>query len=180
MKNYFVLFLFVTFTSFGQYKEFKKDVKNTVDIVKTTSVNAGESIKNTTLNTINSADTSRVSKQIYMDVKTVIKSVANALGIAAEKVYTVITKKYLIEGITGLFSHIIFIVIYIFLIKFLFILCRNNQNNEYFLLSSAMVVCVGFGLLMTNLINFTENVGKTFNSEYYTIKFIFDNFKELK
>jgi hypothetical protein len=173
-----LLFLLISYSSIGQYNEIKKDVKSTFNKTGTVLKNTGESVKNT----IHSIDTSSVSKQMYSDVKTVIKAVASGLGIASEKVYTVITKKFFIEGVVGLLTNIILIIVYVFLIRFFKNLIKKTKEAEYSApLSLLFVVFLIFStiFLYHNLSNFPNNVGKVFNSEYYTIEFIFNNLKDL-
>ena len=187
-----LLFLLLPFMLLGQtYESVKKDIKSSAvavsDVGKESLTSASKFLKegkDFAVQTVHSMDTSSVSKQIYGDVKYVVKAIATNLGIATEKVYIVVTKKFFLEGVVGLIGNLIFCLVFFFIVKFLYNKLKSaiEANSDYSLplglFSFFGVIALVVGL-NSNLKDFSENVGKTFNPEYYTIQFIIDNLKTL-
>lgn len=187
-----LLMLFLPFMLLGQtYDSVKKDIKSSAvvvsDVGKESLTSASKFLKegkDFAVQTVHSMDTSSVSKQIYGDVKYVVKAIATNLGIATEKVYIVVTKKFFLEGIVGLVGNLASCILFFFIIRFLYFKVRNavTSNADYTLplsIVSFILTLVFVSVLGSNLQGFSENVGKTFNPEYYTIQFIIDNLKTL-
>ena len=185
-----LLFLLLPFMLLGQtYKETVSDVgKEASKAGKESLTSASKFLKETkdyTLATLKSADTSSVSNQIYKDVKSVLKSVAKGLGIASEKVYVVLTKKFFLEGVVGLIVNIVFLISYLWALRFIYkkIFTNFEELKESIpviaLVTTAIMLFLG-NVLFNNLQSFPENVGKTFNPEYYTINYIFELLKTVR
>jgi hypothetical protein len=187
-----LLFLLLPFMLLGQtYDSVKKDIKSSAvavsDVGKESLTSASKFLKegkDFAVQTVHSMDTSSVSKQIYGDVKYVVKAIATNLGIATEKVYIVVTKKFFLEGVVGLIGNLAYCIVFFFIVKFLYKRLKNAilANADYSIplgICSLIFVIVLVGALGSNLGSFSENVGKTFNPEYYTIQFIIDNLKTL-
>ena len=57
------------------------------------------------------------TSSLYPDVKKAVVSIANSLGVAAEHVYTVLVKKYIVLGVKelGIFLGAIVLLLFVFL-----------------------------------------------------------------
>lgn len=187
-----LLFLFLPFMLIGQtYDSIKKDIKSSAvavsDVGKESLTATSKFLKegkDFAVQTVHTMDTSSLSKQIYGDVKYVVKAIATNLGVATEKVYIVLTKKFFLEGVTGLIGNLAYCLIFFFTIKFLYVRVKNavTTNADYAapLTIGSFIILIAFILaLSSNLKTFSENIGKIFNPEFYTIEYIVENLKTL-
>jgi uncharacterized membrane protein SirB2 len=73
-----------------------------------------DSAKQTVVNTANTVDTSRLSKQVYADFKQALAGIASALKVGVEHVYIVLVRQQFVKAIQwtilGLLPLIVFIV----------------------------------------------------------------------
>jgi hypothetical protein len=167
-----------TLTMFSQstYQQVKKDVSTVIDSTVSTVSNVAGSTVTAVKDGANYIDTSTLTNKVYSDVKGIVTGLAKALGVAAERVYHVLTVHYMVQGITTL----LLILIGLFFLRWgavkLFNYCKNTDEGLFsfsFLgvIGGIIIICYLFATLPTT-------IGMIFNAEYYTINHIFDLIKK--
>lgn len=120
-------------------------------------------------------DVSSLSGTIYDEVKSAVVSIGKGIGCAAEHVYTIIVKKYIVEGISELCYFLLGIIILIFgLIK----------TNKYFKDKERIDWrCIfPFGLLIASVTilcttEFSDMLVNLINPEWKALEYIIDTAK---
>lgn len=166
MKKILLLTLISTLAINTHAQTSVKDIKNTVaavtdstkSLIKSAATSVGEGLE--------FVDTSTVSNKLYSDVKGIIISVAKGLGVAVERVYTVLTIHYVVRGITELIIIICVIWILIWGTRKINSNCIGTDVEPIPYVVSAMVVIGGI-IFLYNLL--PDTIGMIFNAEYYTI-----------
>ena len=107
------------------------------------------------------ADGKEMVQTLYPDLKAAIVSIAGSLGVAAEHVYTILTKKYVVEGLTEclIFLFGLFFFLYAFIkannLKMPFdeMSWREFILIVYFIIGIAVLVNVDYTNMLMGLIN---------------------------
>lgn len=106
MKKLLLVFSILTLSFTSQAISLDTLAHNAVAVV--------DSAKQTVVNTANTVDTSRLSKQVYADFKQALTGIASALRVGVEHVYIVLVKQQVVKAIQwtilGLLPLIVFIV----------------------------------------------------------------------
>lgn len=90
-------------------------------------------------------DTKQFAKDIYPDVKEAVTSIAKGIGVAAEHVYEVLIRQYVVEGVSYAFQ---------FIIAFFFICLGYRKLNKHFASNHPFTihVCLYLGYLLIGII----------------------------
>mgnify|MGYP003403491332 CR=1 FL=1 len=121
-------------------------------------------------------DTSSNFKMIYNDITSGISAIATGLKVGAEHVYTILVKKYMIDGITsGLLTLLSIIAFLWFLNKKTLKLDSNSEFPEVF--PVLIVTIILFGFVISGLVNLSNILNNIFNPEYEALKFILEQAK---
>lgn len=160
-----------TLTMFSQSK---------VNAIIDSTISTVQSAASTTVTAVkdgaNFVDTSTISNKIYSDVKGIVVGLAKALGVAAERVYHVLTVHYMIEGITKLLLVIAVLWFLIWGITKLNSKCKDDEFNAPFPYVAGIIAAIIMGIGLFNTL--PDILGMIFNSEYYTINHIIDLLKK--
>lgn len=130
-------------------------------------------IKQSTVETVKTIDTSSTFKQIYSDVKSGITGLAAALKIGAEHVYMVLVRQQIANAITYLLITLLFITIPLFYFKKLYEWAsKNSKESEgfsYFGFCIVTIVPLIIGVILF-CVNMNEIIMGFVNPEYGAIQ----------
>lgn len=118
-------------------------------------------------------------KEAYPEVKEAIVSIASAIGVAAEHVYTVLVKKFLVEGI-GEFLILLagLILIVIGWIKFdKYVVKRKEDPIDWHILYPILILVGGIVCIVN--VNYHEMLINLINPEWGAINYILDFTKSM-
>ncbi|MFK3936615.1 hypothetical protein ACI2JA_03745 [Alkalihalobacillus sp. NPDC078783] len=120
-----------------------------------------------------------MNEQIFDKASEYIDAIATNLGVAAEHVYTLMTKQMMVEGIVygsiSLICIVLFSLIIVKVIKHLkdnWVEVNRHANDIYYYIG---IAALGFAIVAFGF-ELPESLLKLFNPEYYVIKEIMDMF----
>lgn len=116
-------------------------------------------------------------KSAYPEVKEAIIAIAGAIGVAAEHVYTVLVKRYVVEGVSYLLWFIIGIVFAIISLKSFHKYSNENSVITWKILFPIVYAIIAVITLST--INYTDMLMGIINPEYGAINYIIDYTKAM-
>lgn len=105
-----------------------------------------------------------VIKELYPDIKNALKSIGSAIGVAAEHVYTVLVKRYVVEGVTQLLIFIGSIVLLIFGIRGVNRFMKNESIITWKITFPIIFSMIGFIMLLC--VNYNDMLMGLINPEY--------------
>lgn len=160
MKKFYLLLITMLTMALSTFSQEPMQVLNSMG---GTTVEAVSTVYNDTKSAVSTVynDMVGMSGPIYNEVKNAVVSIGKGIGCAAEHVYTVMVKKYVVEGV----SELCYLLVGIFLLGF-----GIFKTNSYFktkekldwkclfplgLLASGLLVVLGvdFSNMLINLIN---------------------------
>lgn len=112
------------------------------------------------------------TSSLYPDVKQAVISIANGIGVAAEHVYTVLVKKYIVLGIKELG---IFIGTIVLLLLGYFGWNKKTKGDvhiTYKIIPQALFIIIGIIMLFN--VNYDDMLMGLINPEYGAINYILD------
>lgn len=113
---------------------------------------------------------------LYPEVKQAIVAIGKAIGIAAEHVYTVLIKKYVVIGIKWLLMFVCGIILLIIGSKTLYKLTKEGKPINYVIIAPSLLFLVG--LFIVFKINYDEMLMGLINPEYGAMNYILEFSKE--
>lgn len=113
-----------------------------------------------------------VIKELYPDIKDALKSIGSAIGVAAEHVYTVLVKRYVVEGVTQLLIFIGSIVLLIFGIRGVNRFMKNEAIITWKITFPIIFSVIGFIMLLC--VNYNDMLMGIINPEYGAINYIIE------
>lgn len=156
---------------------FSQESTSALSAIGSTSTEAVSTVYNDAKSAVSTVytDVSSLSGTIYDEVKSAVISIGKGIGCAAEHVYAIIVKKYIVEGISELCYFLLGIIILIFgLIK----------TNKYFKIKERIDWrCIfPFGLLIASIIilcttEFSDMLVNLINPEWKALEYIIDTAK---
>jgi len=151
-----------------------KIIKLFIALTLILSFNSFSKAETTFKNTIESIDTSHVSREIYKDVKSVVVSLASGLKTTSEHILTIYGKHFFLNGI-----YCLFISIFSMFLSTLLLYSRREKGD--YLISDGGNPFFIFHLvfLTTFFISLYHGISMTFNPEYHVIEEIIENLKKL-
>jgi H+/Cl- antiporter ClcA len=114
---------------------------------------------------------------IYPEIKSAIVEIARALGIAAEHVYIVLVKKYLVDGIKELFVLFIGLVLGIFGIIYMNKYLKSYESIEWHILWPAGLLAVAFIVMFS--VDYNAMFMGLINPEWGAIDYILEYSKSV-
>lgn len=114
---------------------------------------------------------------IYPDVKSAVMSIGKAIGVAAEHVYSVLVKKYLVIGIKEAFICILSIISLIVGLVLWRKYTKNGQVITYSLLMPSIFIIVGLVTIFN--VDYDAMLMGLINPEYGAINYILEYTKSL-
>lgn len=179
MKKFLFLLiamLSVTFV-FAESKSSGNVITNSVDSVYhdgkdavTTIYNDGKEVVSTVYN-----DTKDVLKDVYPNIRSTIASIGRAIGVAAEHVYTVLVKKYIVIGIKELLKAIVAFA----LLLFGYIKWNKVTKEEMKYTCILPIAMMLVGLITLAKVNYDDMLMGLINPEYGAINYIMEQTKEI-
>ena len=115
------------------------------------------------------------TETIFPSVKEAIGSIAKSIGVAAEHVYGVLVKKYIVIAAKELLFFTISILLLIF--GWLGYNKRSKEKITYNIVPSVMCFCIG--IIMFMCVNFDDMLMGLINPEYGALNYILDYSKSL-
>jgi hypothetical protein len=156
---------------------FSQEQTSALSAIGSTSTEAVSTVYNDAKSAVSTVytDVSSLSGTIYDEVKSAVISIGKGIGCAAEHVYSIIVKKYIVEGISELCYFLFGIIILIFgLVK----------TNKYFKDKERIDWrCIfPFGLLTVSIIilsttEFSDMLVNLINPEWKALEYIIDTAK---
>lgn len=113
-----------------------------------------------------------VIKELYPDIKNALKSIGSAIGVAAEHVYTVLVKRYVVEGVTQLLIFIGSIVLLVFGIRGMNRFVKNEAIITWKIAFPIIFSIIGFIMLLC--VNYNDMLMGLINPEYGAINYIIE------
>jgi hypothetical protein len=156
---------------------FSQEQPSALSAIGSTSAEAVATVYNDAKSAVSTVytDVSGISGTIYNEVKSAVISIGNAIGCAAEHVYAIIVKKYIVEGISELCYFLLGIIILVFGII---------KTNKYFKVKERIDWrCIfPFGLLIASIIilcttNFSDMLVNLINPEWKALEYIVNTAK---
>lgn len=117
------------------------------------------------------------TSSLYPDVKKAVVSIANSLGVAAEHVYTVLVKKYVVLGVKELGVFIGAIVLLLFGYFGWNKKTKGDTPITYKIIPQALFMILGVCMLFN--VNYDDMLMGLINPEYGAINYILDFSKGL-
>lgn len=168
-KIIFILLIFLATTATaGDYgKEFLQTLQNDGKESIATVYNDAKSV----VSTVYTDGKSAVS-ELYPDVKSAIISIAQGIGIAAEHVYEVLVKKYVVIGVVELLIFILaaFLLIFGFVSTYKYI--NNNKFITWKIIFPILLMIIG-GITACN-VNYNDMLMGIINPEFGAINYILE------
>lgn len=179
MKKHFVLLMVVMFISTSIYAEpetfgsvltgatetIYQDGKNIVD----TLYHDGKAAIKTVYEDAKTG--------LYPDIKTAISHIAEGIGVAAEHVYAVLVKKFLVDGVKELAVFILGIILLILSYCQWSKLIKNEKRITYKSLIPGIFALTG--IIAVSCVDFNELFMGLINPEYGAINYILEYSKTL-
>lgn len=185
MKKFLIIFVmlfafsFVTYAGNDAVSAVGNVVTNSVDSVYhdgkamvDTLYHDGKSVVSTVYN-----DAKSGASSIYPDVKSAIVSIGKAIGVAAEHVYGVLVKKYVVIGVKELLIFIGGLIIFFIGLIYWRKYTKNGQPMTYGLAIPALLILVGIGTIFN--VDYDAMLMGLINPEYGAINYILEYTKGL-
>ena len=148
-----------------QKKEFGQETMKSIDTVYHDIKGAVETVY---------SDGKEVISTLYPEVKNAVVSIAKAIGVAAEHVYTVLVKNYVVIGVKWLILFLIGAGLVIF---GGIVLYRSKSPITY--RSAILLLMVVFGTIILFKIDYDSMLMGLINPEYGAINYILEVSKDL-
>lgn len=177
MKKLISLILFVSLIGFlltPAYAQVYEKIKKEAGVAASSVKNGIIKVDTSSTTKMLYGDLKNATSTIYQDAKSVVSAVAKSLGVGAEHVYVVLTRQYLIQGAVNLILSLFALFV---LYKILYWLMLNISDDKYYLIVP-IVACIAVAVSV--LTKLPEYATQLFNPEYYTLKFIIEQIKNLK
>lgn len=159
-----LVFIFICLVSIGAEQEtFGEKASDAVSTV----YNDGKQVVTTVY-----SDGKDLLKTVYPEVKDAVVAIASAIGVAAEHVYTVLVKKYVVEGVAQLLIFVGSIILLIFGVRGV-----NKFINTESVITWKVLFPVAFsivGLIMLFNVNYNNMLMGIINPEYGAINYIIE------
>lgn len=139
-----------------------------------------DSAKQKAVNTANTIDTSRLSKQVYADFKQALAGIGNALKVGSEHVYRVLVTQQVVKSITWL-AVMIIPLIFFFIFKGRLWAWATAQDSEGFASTIVFIMCVAMWIpAIIGFINMPTIVTGLVNPEYGAMLDIMDFIQKIR
>lgn len=158
---------------------FSQEESSTLSVIGDASVGAVSTVYNDVKSGISTVygDVANISGPLYKEVKTALSSIANGIGCAAEHVYSVLIKKYIVEGVSELLSFILWLSILIFgIIKTNKYFQKNDKIDWHCLFPFGLLI---LGIICVSTINFSEMLVNLINPEWKALEYIIETTKSI-
>lgn len=168
MKKFFIWFCFVIMMAFACGNVYAADEGNTVTNAISTVYEDGTTAVSTVYN-----DAKAVMSDIYPDVKNAVASIARGIGVAADHVYTVLVRKYIVDGV----AELCYVLISVFLIIFGFFKLNKYIGKENHVFNYTVVLNIAYmmiGFFMLTFANFNNMLMGLINPEWGAINYILE------
>jgi len=175
----FMLMCFVSINTFAAENSFGEVLTNSTEVVYSDAKAALDTVYHdgkAVVQTVHS-DIKDGTSSIMPSVKDAVVSIGKSIGVAAEHVYNVLVKKYVVMGVKEL---MIFCGGLILLIVGLVIWLKKTSNNApitYPLIAPALMFLIGI-IMMIN-VNYDNMLMGLINPEYGAIDYILEYSKTL-
>lgn len=192
MKKIFTFVLVMAFAMCGFAKEQTvNDVTNAITNASNAVSNSVATVHDDVVDVVSTVheDASNVVSTLYSDakaglnavypeVKEAIAKIANALGVAAEHVYTVLVKQFLVKGLVEAIPFVIGLVL---------LIVGWIKTEKYFKTKTGAVdwhICypialITIGFVFVGRVDYTTMMTGIFNPEFGAINYILDFTKNL-
>lgn len=168
MKNFIIFILLLCATMNVNAKEsFSDKLRTDGKELASTLYNDGKEVVSTVYN-----DGKNAIVEMYPDVKSAIVSIAQGIGVAAEHVYTVLVKKYVVMGIKEVLIFSLGVIL--FLIGFISIWRYINNNKIMTWKLIPLIILTGSSVLIILSVNFDNMLMGLVNPEFGAINYILD------
>lgn len=169
-----LIFILLTFLSINSFAEEKLGtlLRNDSKELVSTLYNDGKDAVSTVYN-----DGKTAVSELYPDVKSAIISIAQGIGVAAEHVYSVLVKKYIVIGV----KELIIALFALFLFSFglwQFYKYVNNTKIINWKIVFPILLCV-LGLCVGLKVNYDDLLMGLINPEFGAINYILEYAKGL-
>ena len=180
MKKFLIIFVMLFAFSFVTYAG--NDVVSTVGNVVTNSVDSvyhdGKAVVDTLYHDGKTAvstvynDAKSGASSIYPDVKSAIVSIGKAIGVAAEHVYGILVKKYVVIGVKELFIFIGGIILFFIGLIYWRKYTKDGQPVSYGIVIPSLLLLIGI-LIIFN-VDYDAMLMGLINPEYGAINYILE------
>ena len=168
MKKFIIFILLLCTTINVNAKEsFGDKLRTDGKELASTLYNDGKDVVSTVYN-----DGKNAIVEMYPDVKSAIVSIAQGIGVAAEHVYTVLVKKYVVMGIKEVLIFSLGVIL--FLIGFISIWRYINNNKIMTWKLIPLIILTGSSVLIILSVNFDNMLMGLVNPEFGAINYILD------
>lgn len=172
MKKIFFIIIMCLATITGYANNFTSIIANDSKSAMSTLYNDGKEVVSTVYN-----DGKSVISDLYPDVKSAIVSIAQGIGVAAEHVYTVLVKKYIVIGVKEALILLIGIFFFIFGFVSIYKYIKNNQYITWKVIP--MIILCFLGFLVAYNVNYDDLLMGLINPEFGAINYILEYAKNL-
>ena len=122
-------------------------------------------------------DSKELAENLYPEVKSAVIAIAKAIGVAAEHLYSVLVKKYVVEGLVQLIPFLVglalLIVGWIKLEKYI----KTHDKIQWHILYPGLLA--GAGIVFLCLVDYNTMFMGLINPEFGAINYILDFTKEM-
>lgn len=173
-KIFFILLTFLTTCVYADNKfgdillKAQQDGGSAIE----TLYNDGKSVVSTVYN-----DSKSAVSELYPDVKSAIVSIAEGIGVAAEHVYIVLVKSFIVKGIKELIIAIFALLIFSFGL-YQFYKYVNNTKVINWKILFPLLLCV-LGLFVGFKVNYNDLLMGLINPHFGAINYILEYAKSL-
>lgn len=145
----------------------------TTSSVYSDSVDAISTIYNDSKDVVSTVynDVKDITKDLYPEVKQAVSAIASGIGVAAEHVYTILVKKYIVEGVGYLIRFIIGIGLLCFAV---FKLSKLPSMNDFKLIHMVYIMLLFPGILLVCLTPFNTMLSCLINPEWEVINYVLE------
>ena len=179
MKKLLFIFAILFAVSISTYAEIGETLTNSVGTVYNDGKAVVDSLYHdgkTVVGTVYD-DLKEGAVNIYPDVKSAVVSIGKAIGVAAEHVYGVLVKKYLVLGVKQAFIFLIGLMALIIGIIGWRKYTKNNQPITYRIILPTALSIIGTIVLFN--VNYDEMLMGLINPEYGAINYILEYTKDI-
>lgn len=121
-------------------------------------------------------DGKEAATALYPEVKQAIVAIGKAIGVAAEHVYTVLVKKYVVIGVKWALMLLGGLVLIVIGGRALYKLTKDGKPITYSIIAPALSFLIGLYMMFT--VNYDEMLMGLINPEYGAINYILEFSKE--
>ena len=179
MKKIYLVLLTLVMLSFNVFSQKQSSQLSTLESLGNTSKDAITTVYSDVKSGISTVygDVSELSGPIYNEVKSAVKSIATGIGCAAEHVYTIIVKKYVVEGISELCYLVLGLIILIFGMVKTNTYFKNQERIDWKCLYPFALIIVGG--LITMSVKFSDMLVNLVIPEWKALEYIIDTAKSM-